>query len=229
MHLLRFRSRDNNNLVGHSSNSLAGHFDLPETEQPVVNVAGERVALGPLRRDLLPVYQRWFNDFETLRTLDRLLKPVTMDQVARWFERRASNDRIDPVVIFTIFEQSTGRAIGNTALEDVDLRDRTAEFGIFIGEPDCRGKGYGTEATMLMLDYAFTALGLQNVMLRAFEYNDAGLNAYRKAGFVEFGRRRQAHLMNGEWWDEVFMECLASEFTSPVLGTVFVPDAPRTE
>lgn len=229
MHLLRFRSRENNTMFPNRSGSVTDHHNRQEAEQPIVNVVGERVALGPLRRDLLGVYQRWFNDFGTLRTLDRQLKPVTMDQVASWYDHRAANNRIEPVVIFTIFERETGRPLGNTALENVDLRDRTAEFGIFIGESDCRGKGYGTEATALMLDYAFTALGLHNVMLRAFEYNHAGLGAYRKAGFVEIGRRRQARLMNGQWWDEIYMECLASEFTSPVLSSVFVPDAPRPE
>jgi hypothetical protein len=56
----------------------------------------------------------------------------------------------------------------------VDHRNRSATFGILIGEPECRGKGYGTETTRLMLDYAFTALGLHNVMLTVFEFNPAG-------------------------------------------------------
>jgi diamine N-acetyltransferase len=98
-----------------------------------------------------------------------------------------------------------------------------------IGEADCRGKGYGTETTRLMLDYAFTALGLHNVMLTVFEYNLAGRRAYEKAGFREFGRRRQSRWMGGRLWDEVYMDCLASEFTSPLLGHIFVPDQPRPE
>jgi RimJ/RimL family protein N-acetyltransferase len=56
----------------------------------------------------------------------------------------------------------------------VDHRNRSATFGILIGEPECRGKGYGTETTRLMLDYAFTTLGLHNVMLTVFEFNPAG-------------------------------------------------------
>ena len=96
-----------------------------------------------------------------------------------------------------------------------------------IGEADARGKGYGTEATQLLLDYAFTALGLHSVMLTTDSYNLAGQAAYRKAGFKEFGRRRECALLNGTLHDWVYMDCLASEFTSPVLGAVFVPDTPR--
>lgn len=201
------------------------HINLPDpatgTSQPPLNIVGENVALGPLRRDLLPLYQQWFNSFDLLRTLDRHLKPVSLDQVERWFEARATSVQIGSVVVFTIYETETWRPIGNTALESVNLRDRTAEFGIFIGESTQRGRGYGTEATRLMLDYAFTGLGLQNVMLRVWEYNLAGIHVYTHAGFQEFGRRKKAHMMNGRWWDDIYMEALAEDFTSPVLEDIF--------
>ena len=79
---------------------------------------------------------------------------------------------------FTIYERETLRPVGNTALHGVDHRNRSATFGILIGEPECRGKGYGTESTRLMLDYAFTALGLHNVMLTVFECNPAGAGSF---------------------------------------------------
>jgi RimJ/RimL family protein N-acetyltransferase len=190
-------------------------------ERPPINITGQQVALGPLCRELIPLYQQWFNNFELLRTLDRHLKPVSLDQVEEWFERRAKPAHNGSVVVFTIYECATWKPIGNTALENVNLRDRTAEFGVFIGETDLQGHGYGTEATHLMLDYAFTGLGLQNIMLRVWEYNFAGIRVYEKAGFSEFGRRTKAHMMNGQWWDEIYMQALSDEFESPVLDTIF--------
>lgn len=199
-----------------------------QREQPPLNIAGERTALGPLSRELIPLYQRWFNSFELLRTLDRQLKPVSRDQVETWFDARTSGVQIGTVVVFTIYECGTWRPIGNTALDNINLRDRTAEFGIFIGESELQGRGYGTEATRLMLDYGFTGLGLQNIMLRVWEYNTAGIRAYEKAGFREFGRRTRAHMLNGNWWDDIYMECLAEDFQSPVLRKVFsVEQAPH--
>lgn len=195
-------------------------------DQPILNIVGEKVALGPMRRDLLPTYQRWINDFATLRTLAAVPQPMTTEQEQAWFERAAAGS--PEVVHFTIFERVTGRAIGNTELHRIDHRHRSAELGILVGEPDARGKGYGTEAVRLVLDYAFVALGLHNVMLTVYEFNLAGRRAYEKAGFREFGRRRQARLMGGRLWDEIYMDCLASEFTSPVLGKVFVPDEARS-
>jgi RimJ/RimL family protein N-acetyltransferase len=71
-----------------------------------------------------------------------------------------------------------------------------------------------------MLDYAFTALGLHNVMLAVYAYNPAAIRAYVKAGFREFGRRRESVWMGGRLWDTIYMECLASDFVRPVLARI---------
>jgi diamine N-acetyltransferase len=188
---------------------------------PVLTIEGEHVALGPLRRDLVPLYQLWMNNLGTMRTLDLPPYPITMEKEQDWYDRvsRAESD-----VSFTIYESETLRPIGNTGLHEVDYRNRTASFGIIIGEPECRGKGYGTETTRLMLDYAFTALGLHNVMLIVFEFNAAGIKAYQKAGFKEFGRRRECRLVGGKLWDEVQMDCLSTEFEGTVLRRIYAPD-----
>ncbi len=195
-----------------------------EIEHPLVNLVGERVALGPLRRDLLPLYLRWRNDFTVARTLDHDPGPETLEARTAWYERAS----IDPDAIrFTLYERMTWRPIGLANLHDLDHRQGTAELGLVIGEQDARGQGYGTEATRLMLDVAFTALGLHSVMLRVYAYNLAGQRAYEKAGFREFGRRRESRVFAGRRWDEVYMECLARDFESPVLDRVFVPDQGR--
>ncbi len=185
----------------------------PSKEGPILTIVGDLVALGPLRRDLLPLYQRWVNDLGTMRTLGLPPSPMTSEKEEEWYERQSKTEDDTP---FTIYERETLRPIGNTGLHGIDHRNRTATFGILIGEPECRGKGYGTETTRLMLDYAFTALSLHNVMLQVFEFNAAGIRAYQKAGFNEFGRRRKSRMMGGRLWDEIYMDCLSSEFERPV-------------
>jgi RimJ/RimL family protein N-acetyltransferase len=139
--------------------------------RPILNIEGDLVALGPLRRDLLPLYQRWINDLGTMRTLGLAPLPMTSEKEQDWYDRQS---KAEDDVPFTIYERETLRPIGNTGLYGLDHRDRSATFGILIGESECRSKGYGTETTRLMLDYAFTALGLHNVMLTVFEFNPAG-------------------------------------------------------
>lgn len=171
-------------------------------DEPVLNIIGERVALGPLRRDLIPLYCRWNNDFATTRTLARS-QPLTIEAMTAAYDAAL---HADDCLDFTIYEHATGRPIGSAYLHDCDHRNRTAEFGIVIGEAEARGKGYGTEAARLMLNYAFTDLGLHTVMLRVYSFNRAGLRAYAKAGFRVFGTRRQCHMMGGRLWDVIFME-----------------------
>lgn len=151
---------------------------------------------------------------------------MALEERAAWFDRQAF-EKTD-LALFTVYERATWRAIGTASLDGIDFRHGTAEFGLMIGEPDARNRGYGTEATRLVADYAFTALGLHNVMLRVLSFNLAGLRAYAKAGFREFGRWRNSWVFAGQRWDVVYMECLADGFVSPGLDRVFVPDAPRT-
>lgn len=174
------------------------------------NIRGEKVSLGPLARELLPTYQRWLNDFDLLKLIDRRFRPLSADWITTWYERNTSGDQ--DIMIFTIWEGSTDTPIGNVALQDIDYRNRTAELGIFIAESPARGQGYGTETTKLILDFAFRVLGLQNVMLRVYDYNGSARRCYERAGFREFGRRRQSQFMDARFWTVIYMECLASEF-----------------
>jgi len=182
-------------------------------EEPILNLVGEQVALGPLRRDLVPLQQKWLNDFEVTRTM-ALWRPVTAETVASWLEPERVDDHQRR---FLIYERASLRPIGTTSLRPVDQIHRNAEFNIMIGEKECWGRGYGTEAARLMLDYGFNALGLHNIMLRVAAYNERGIRAYTRAGFREFGRRREGFWFGGRAWDLLYMECLATEFESPVL------------
>ena len=194
-------------------------------DTPILNVVGEKVGLGPKRRDLIPTYTRWINDLGTLRSLGAPPLPRTEEHQIAWFEAGvASGDQH-----FDIYELTTMRPVGGCDLRDIDHRNRVATMGMLIGEPEARGKGYGTEATRLLLDLAFTVHGLHSVWLTVYAYNLAGQRCYAKAGFREVGRRRQCRLMGGRLWDEVVMDILATEFESPVLGRMFRPDEPRGE
>lgn len=177
---------------------------------PLIPLSGSLVGLGPLDRALLPDYHRWANDRETSRTLG-LSWPVTLDQTTATFETRLAATN---AVWFTIHELSTVRPVGLVYLCDIEPRHRRATFGILIGEVDARGQGYGTEATHLLLFYAFEIYGLSNVMLTVYADNLAGQGAYRKAGFREFGRRRACSARGQELIDLVFMESVASEWGS---------------
>ncbi|MBA2596780.1 MAG: GNAT family N-acetyltransferase, partial [Chloroflexia bacterium] len=191
-----------------------GPSELSAESEPVVNMTGELVALGPLHRGLLPLIARWDNDFRTadLRGNDPL--PLTAEVISATWEPLLRGER-DDWLGFAIYVLPDLRPIGYTNIRDFTNSHGTAEFGISIGDPADRRRGYGTEATRLLLDYAFTVLGVYNVWLDTLAYNIGAIRAYEKAGFREIGRRRGAQLLAGCRYDVVLMDCLADEFIPP--------------
>jgi RimJ/RimL family protein N-acetyltransferase len=190
-------------------------------DEPILNIVGDRVALGPLRHDLLVLYSRWANDFVVNSTVTPLLRPLSLESEEKWYERAVSNEQM---ARFTIYERNDLRPIGITSLYDINHQNRTATFGILIGERECWGHGYGTEATQLVLDYGFTVLGLHNITLSVRDWNGRGIRAYERAGFKRIGIRRESIRFAGRAYDEVLMDCIATEFKSPYLAKLLAPE-----
>ena len=88
-------------------------------------------------------------------------------------------------VQFIIRLKAEQRDVGSVYLRDIDKKTGTAEFGIFIGEEECLGKGIGQEAAGLILAYGFNKLKLRRIFLRVFADNQRAIASYRKAGFIE--------------------------------------------
>lgn len=76
-------------------------------------------------------------------------------------------------------------SIGTVFLKNIDLNEKKAEFGIFIGESSARGRGYSSQATRLIVDYGFFNLGLEKIELSVFVDNIPAVRAYKKVGFKE--------------------------------------------
>jgi RimJ/RimL family protein N-acetyltransferase len=175
-----------------------------------LNIVGALVALGPFVRDGLALYYRWINDFEVTRYYLDTPRPQTLEERAAWYERLSADDPYN--IDFLIYELATMRPIGRVGLEDISYQHQRASFGILIGEKDCWGKGYGTEATRLTLDYGFRLLGLHNIMLSVSSANTAAIQAYTRAGFREIGARRECRREGDSTLDSIFMDCLSTEF-----------------
>ena len=196
-------------------------MSFTESEQPIIYLRGEDVGLGPIRRDLIPTYQRWMNTLEVTRTLAYVNHPMTLNKEQEWYES-ASTDSAG--MTFTIYELSTKRPIGNTGFHIVDRVNDMAEFGIMLGEPDVWGRGYGTEATQLMLRYAFDVLGLYSVFLETYASNLGAIRAYEKAGFKHIGVRRGAKVVGRMRYDVLLMDAVASDFEPSPLHHLMNPE-----
>lgn len=108
------------------------------------------------------------------------------------------------------------RVGGGCSLEEIDHNFLRASFGIFLGRR--RREGIGSDATRLTLDWAFHIIGLRNVMLEVYDFNEGAMRAYERAGFREIGRRRDAVLAVGARRDSILMDATVADFDSPVLA-----------
>ena len=196
----------------------------PSTD-PILNIRGERVGLGPMDASMLETLTRWINDFQTVRSIGMDPRPMTRGEEEGWFNRVTSNPEN---VIFAVYDLEDVSLTGTVSLFDINHRHGTCELGVAILDPSRRGKGLGTEAVQLVTDYAIHALAMHNVHLATYGFNYAGQRAYTKAGFQEYGRRREAHFHNGKWWDIIYMDVIASEWKSPVMEELMAPDQERS-
>jgi diamine N-acetyltransferase len=190
-------------------------------QQRLILVQGNRVGLGALRHDLIPAYLRWRSDPEVMRGTGESTQVPTVEAVQAWYEQatRPGNSEVH----FTIYDLDDVAPVGTALLVRVDQHAGTAEFGLTIGER--RNQGLGSEATKLVLDWAFTVMGLRNILLVTFSWNLPAIRAYSKAGFREIGRRRGAVLTFGQRYDQVLMDAVADEFTDSVLAKHAPPEA----
>lgn len=180
-------------------------------------VSGERAALGMLRREHLPALASWFNDPEVRRGLAHR-GVVNVEAEERWFEAmtEAGGAPRPETVAFAVHSAEDGELVGACSLEEIDHNFGRADFGIFIGRR--RGEGIGSDAARLVLDWAFHILGLRNVMLETYDFNDAAQRAYERAGFRVIGRRRDAVLALGRRCDVILMDATVDDFDSPGLA-----------
>ena len=182
-----------------------------DSGEPDFLLVGDRVALGPLRRDLAPIYARWMNQLEVRRGLDQLGIATAQSQ-AKWVEDNLQRGakREPDAVEFTVYDRTDSAPVGTAGLFDIVHAHGRAEFAIALGER--RGQGLGTEATRLVLDFAFHVLQLRNVLLETLEWNVAGLTAYERAGFRRIGVRRGARISRGQPTDIVLMDAVPQDF-----------------
>lgn len=134
---------------------------------------------------------------------------LTKQTHEKWLNTHVASGK---VAQFIIEEAHRHLPVGSVYLRDIDHEHKKAEFGIFIGEDTARGKGYGAQATRLILKYAFKELNLNKVFLRVFAHNKNAIKCYLNVGFKEEGLFRDDVLIDGKFYDMIFMSILKADW-----------------
>lgn len=170
------------------------------TEKPLCFRQGKRVVLRPLLKADLSYLIRWINDPRVTKFL-RAYWPAMEAKEESWIDDLAKS-KTDLVLVITIED---GTPIGVIGLHQISWHDRTAVTGSFIGEPEYWSKGYGSEAKMLLLHYAFHTLNLRKICSSVIAFNKRSYGCLVKCGYRREGRQRAQHFCLGRYWDEIFL------------------------
>lgn len=157
--------------------------------------------------------ESWINDAVTTRFMAFGRAQMTTEQLghlimgwqepSNWAFAVLQSDQVEVQGQFT--------AIGYAGLFDVDILTRKGELRILLGAPYC-GKGLGTEATKLILNFGFRRLGLQRIWLGVTDANIAAVRAYEKCGFKREGILRRDLFRDGRFYDSIRMSILDYEY-----------------
>ena len=164
---------------------------------------GDRLYLREVRpTDVNENYYRWMNDPEVTASLESRFYPNSMEQLREYVNAKLG-DRNN--VFLAIILKEGDRHIGNIKLGPINWIHRFADVGLLIGEKDCWGKGYASEAIRLVVDYAFLQLNLHKLTASMYEDNHGSLKAFQRAGFQVEGVRKQIFYYRGKYVDSILV------------------------
>ncbi len=134
--------------------------------------------------------------------------PFTRAGHENWIKTMIETGKVVQMIICDLI---TDKPLGSVYIRDIDRQHGKAEYGIFIGAPEGRGRGVGTAAAKLMLRYCFEEEGLHRVYLRVFPENQQAIRSYEKAGFLREGLLKEDVCIDGRYRDILWMAKLADK------------------
>ncbi|MBQ2872913.1 MAG: GNAT family N-acetyltransferase [Bacilli bacterium] len=172
-------------------------------------IVGKRIYLSPMNSEDYLKYAEWMNSDVVAKNIGNYCSIVSIESEKAWLEK-ATAEKYN----FAIVDMENDMLIGNISLMKIHEVNRTAELGIFIGDENYHSKGYGSEAIMLILDYAFNHVNLNNIMLKVFARNKRAIKAYEKCGFKTFGVWKESRYFDGKYEDEIYMNITKKEYNN---------------
>jgi RimJ/RimL family protein N-acetyltransferase len=149
--------------------------------------------------------QLWMNDPDMTETILSGDVPLTRVAEDEFFDRMCTQSGPQPSEILFAVETLAGEHVGLAGLHEINYRHGVAKTGTIIGPSEARGKGYGTDATLVRTRYAFEVVGLRMLISEVFVENTASLKMLARAGYREVARLPRRYWKRGAFRDSVVM------------------------
>ena len=174
---------------------------------------GLLVDLVPMTREFYDekMGQWWNNESRMWATMGRN-QPVSKAEIARINEHRARGRERGYTGVHFMMRAKDGVDIGTIGLNWVDQWNRFSWLGAWIGEPDYWSGGHGTDALLLIADYAFEWLDLRRLILMTMDINKRAQRNVENCGFKLEYHAREAGVFDGQLVDTVQYGILRSEW-----------------
>lgn len=172
-----------------------------------MNIYGNKVVLRAMEKEDCELIRTMFNDPEIENLVIGWAYPISKYAQEKWYEIHYNDDNFRFVI-----EVPEEGAVGIATLTDIDWKNRMAYHGIKLAQCKQRGKGYGTDAVMAIMRYAFDELGLNRLNGSWFPENVPSKNMYMKCGWKEEGIRRNYIYKGGKYRDLVETGVLAEDY-----------------
>jgi len=172
-------------------------------------IEGKMVRIRAVEQTDLDEIMKWVNDPEVI---DNLLMryPISRYLEEKWLEKALDTSDMRNKA-FSI-ETKDGIYLGGIGLHKINWENRNAEVGIVIGKKEHWGKGYGTDAMLAILEFAFNHMNLHRVYLEVYDFNVRGIKSYEKCGFKKEGALRDDRYSRGKYHDTIIMGILKEEY-----------------
>jgi len=171
-------------------------------------LTGKRVKLRPLVREDLVYLRKWLGDAEVRGLIGEVASMSKADSEKFLEKVRADTER----AWFMVVVKENNKVIGEAGLLRMDRAWRTTDISVIIWEREEWGKGYGTEAVLLLLDHAFRHLDFHRAAVGVVGFNERALRFWEKVGFRKEGVQRDGYYYDGKYHDFVLMSILDDEF-----------------
>jgi RimJ/RimL family protein N-acetyltransferase len=175
----------------------------------MIELLGEKITLRTLEREHCRELWLAYEPESNLPT-EPLYLGLSVEGADQWFEEIQSQQGKGRVHL-GVFTQE-GRLIGDIQLAEIDWRHRTANIGLGISRKADRGQGYGRDATITLLGYAFQHLDLHRVSAAVVSHNLAAQQILEKCGFIREGQERESIYCAGKRYDRLRYGLLRTDF-----------------
>ena len=151
--------------------------------EPIIR--GNNLILRPMTLEDTPIFLRMRNDLAVSKWFI-YRKEITATEHVRWMATHLvqGGDSRQFMIYAPSDNGFSYKIIGCTNLKEIDFVNKRAEYGLFLADPQVRGKGYGSETVSLMARYAFDCLGLNSIFSRVFTDNIPSVKHLEREGFV---------------------------------------------